>query len=194
MAGKTVAKRASTRKTRTAPAKRRTTAAKRAATRKTRKASLTGRLARKAGTWAARAHTRRRTDRHARVDAAILRRTHAGCAKCGGRGVITKQKKDGTLAGSKPCPAKPTTTRAPRLKVAIEARYGQDKRSGLHGWSCPCGKRDRPRYRTPKDATKVLREHEKKRHGGQSIGGTWYVQIPATATTPPTKRPALAAA
>ncbi|MBB1252922.1 hypothetical protein H3146_06010 [Streptomyces sp. OF3] len=166
------------------PAKRRSTA----------KTSLTGRLARRTGAWAARTHARRRADRRARTDAAILRRTHAGCTTCGGLGVIHKRKKDGSFAGSKSCPAKPAVTKVSRIKTAAEARYGQDRRSGLHGWSCPCGKRARPQWRTAKDATRELRVHEKRRHDGQSIGGTWYVQIPATATTAPIKRPALAAA
>ncbi|MFE9621969.1 hypothetical protein [Streptomyces sp. NPDC006527] len=35
---------------------------------------------------------------------------------------------------------------------------------------------DLPRYRDAKEATKALRVHEKKRHGGKTVGGAWYAQ------------------
>ena len=159
-----------------------------------RSKSLAGRIARRTGTWAARVHARRRADRRARRDAAILRTTHAGCEKCGGTGRITQRKKDGSYAGSKSCTAKPKTIKAPRLKIAIESRYGQDKRSGLHGSSCPCGWKTKPHCRTPKAATAELRQHERKKHDGDSIGGAWFVQIPAASTTPPTTKTAVLAA
>ncbi|MGW7350970.1 hypothetical protein [Streptomyces sp. NPDC054784] len=150
--------------------------------------------ARKTGAWAGRKRRARREDCRARTDAAILRRTHAGCTTCGGTGTITKRKKDGSYAGSKSCPEKPVTRSVPRLKVAVEARVGQDKRSGLCGWSCPCGKKARPQWRNARAATTDLRLHEKKRHAGSSIGGAWFLMVPATAALPPTKQPAAVAA
>lgn len=173
------------------PAARRGSAPKRSTA---RSRSLAGRIARRTGTWAARAHARRRADQRARRDATILRHTHAGCTKCDGTGRIYKRSKTGAYAGSKSCPAKPKTIKAPRLKIAIESRYGQDKRSGLHGASCPCGWKTKPHCRTPKDATAELRAHEKRRHDGESLGGAWYVQVPATSTTTPTTKPAVLAA
>lgn len=159
-----------------------------------RSKSLAGRIARRAGTWAARAHARRRSDRRARRDAAVLRQTHAGCDKCGGAGRITQRKKDGSYAGSKSCPAKPKKIKASRTRVAIESRYGQDRRSGLHGWSCPCGRKSRPHCRTAKDAIRELKTHEQRRHDGDSLGGAWYLQIPATSTSTPTTKTAVLAA
>lgn len=172
-------------------AKRRSTAAKRPVP---RRGSLAGRVARRTGAWAARRHAKGREDRRARTDAAILRRTHAGCATCKGTGTITKRKKDGSWAGSKSCPEKPVTRSVPRLAVAVEARYGQDRRSGLYGYSCPCRRPVRAQWRTAREATKALRLHEKKRHAGSSIGGTWFVQVPATAALPPVRQPAAVAA
>lgn len=192
MAAKTVSTRKKPAARRTTAPARKTLTAKRA---KARSKSLAGRIARRAGTWAARAHARRRADRRARRDAAILRHTHAGCGTCGGAGRITQRKKDGSYAGSKSCPAKPKKVKASRTRVAIESRYGQDRRSGLHGWSCPCGRKSKPHCRTARDAIRELKTHEKRRHDGESLGGAWYLQIPAAGNTPPTtKAAALAAA
>ncbi|MFJ3083068.1 hypothetical protein ACIPJG_25395 [Streptomyces halstedii] len=121
-----------------------------------------------------------------RKDAAILRMTHEGCPTCHGNGqLFTKDKKTGAFSGSKPCPAKPTKAKASRIKVAMAARFSPDKRTGLVGWTCPCGKKEKPRFRDAKEATKALREHEKKRHGGKTVGGAWYGQGADTAE--PTK-------
>ncbi|MFE2973342.1 hypothetical protein [Streptomyces sp. NPDC059258] len=112
-----------------------------------------------------------------RRDAAILRMTHEGCPTCHGNGqIFTKDKKTGAFSGSKPCPAKPTKAKASRVKVALAARFSPDKRTGLVGWTCPCGKREKPKFRDAKEATKALRDHEKKKHGGKSVGGAWYGQ------------------
>ncbi|MFL3869224.1 hypothetical protein LT966_21735 [Streptomyces griseobrunneus] len=124
-----------------------------------------------------------------RKDAAILRMTHEGCPTCHGNGQIFTKGKDGAFTGSKPCPAKPTKAKAGRVKVALAARFSPDKRTGLVGWTCPCGKKEKPRFRDAKEATKALRDHEKKRHGGKSVGGAWYgqgVDQPATAPKPVT--------
>jgi hypothetical protein len=125
-----------------------------------------------------------------RKDAAILRQTHAGCAKCHGTGTIYTKGKDGNFTGSKPCPAKPATTTVSRAAVARQARFGPDKRSGLIGWQCPCGKREKPRYRDAKTATAALRTHERKTHAGASVGGSWYAQMPETAKPTSQKGPA----
>jgi hypothetical protein len=119
-----------------------------------------------------------------RKDAAILRMTHEGCPKCHGNGQIFTRGKDGNFTGSKPCTAKPTKAKAGRMKVAMAARFGPDKSSGLIGWTCPCGKKEKPRFRDAKTATKALREHERKRHGGQTVGGAWYGQVPEKKTAP----------
>ena len=111
-----------------------------------------------------------------RKDAAILRATHEGCPKCGGNGQIFTKGKDGSFTGSKPCPAKPTKTKVSKAAVWKAARFGADKSTGLVGCSCPCGWKQKPRYRDAKEATKVLRAHEKAKHGGKSVGGTWYAQ------------------
>ncbi|WP_405769268.1 hypothetical protein OG539_32740 [Actinacidiphila glaucinigra] len=113
-----------------------------------------------------------------RKDAAILRATHAGCAKCHGTGTLYTKGKDGAFTGSKPCPATPTATKVSRYAVARQARFGVDKSSGLIGWRCPCGKKERPRYRDAKEATKAIRTHERDKHGGQSVGARWYAQLP----------------
>lgn len=118
-----------------------------------------------------------------RKDAAILRITHEGCPKCKGNGQIYTKKKDGSFAGSKPCPAKPTRQKASRLQVALAARFGPDKNSGLMGWTCPCGSKEKPKYRDAKVATAALRTHERRKHGGQTVGGTWYAQVAEGATT-----------
>lgn len=124
-----------------------------------------------------------------RKDAAILRATHEGCPKCGGNGQIFTKGKDGSFTGSKPCPASPTKTKVSRWQINKAARFGADKASGLVGWSCPCGKKEKPRFRGAKEATKALRTHEKAKHGGKSVGGTWYAQVPQQ-TAPATKTPA----
>lgn len=188
MAVKTVSTRKKPAARRSSTPARKPTATKRAAARSKK---LTSRIARKAGTWAARAHARRKADRGARRDAAILRNTHAGCDKCDGTGRIIQRKKDGSYNGSKSCPAKPKKVKVSRTRVAIESRYGQDKRSGLHGWSCPCGRKSKPHCRTPQSAISELRQHEKKKHAGESVGGAWYLQIPATGTSTPTTKTAV---
>lgn len=121
-----------------------------------------------------------------RKDAAILRMTHEGCPTCHGNGqIFTKDKKTGAFNGSKPCPAKPTKAKASRIKVAMAARFSPDKRTGLVGWTCPCGKKEKPKFRDAKEATKALREHEKKKHGGKTVGGAWYGQGVDQPTTEP---------
>lgn len=125
-------------------------------------------------------------------DAAIMRITHEGCPKCHGNGQIATHKKDGTLSGSKACDAKPTKTKASRLKVAMSSRFGADKRTGLIGWTCPCGKKEKPRYRDTKIATQALRTHERQKHGGVTVGGAWSAQVAegAQPASKPTKVPA----
>ncbi|MEU8829369.1 hypothetical protein [Streptomyces sp900116325] len=121
-----------------------------------------------------------------RKDAAILRMTHEGCPTCKGNGVIYKKdKKTGAFTGSNACPAKPTKGKAGRFKVAVVARFGADRNTGLIGWTCPCGKKEKPRFRDAKEATKALRTHERQKHGGKTVGGAWYGQ--AIATTEETK-------
>ncbi|MEU8525273.1 hypothetical protein AB0C77_06670 [Streptomyces sp. NPDC048629] len=124
-----------------------------------------------------------------RKDAAILRMTHEGCPKCHGNGQIFTKGNDGSFTGSKPCPAKPTKAKAGRMRVAIAARFGADKNTGLVGWTCPCGTKEKPRYRDAKEATKALRTHERRKHGGKTVGGAWYGQV-AEDATPPTNTPA----
>jgi hypothetical protein len=168
------------------PAKRRPVARK-AVARRPRGGSLPQRMAVWLAHFIARQAEGRRATVRTRKDAAILRATHSGCVKCHGTGTIYTKKKDGSFSGSKPCTAKPATTQVSRAAVAKAARFGPDKRSGLIGWRCPCGKAEKPRYRDAKVATKALRTHERQRHGGQTIGGTWYAQLPETAkpaTTP----------
>lgn len=119
-----------------------------------------------------------------RKDAAILRATHEGCPTCKGNGQIFTKGKDGSFTGSKPCPAKPTKERVSKWAVYKASRFGADKSTGLVGWTCPCGKKTKPRYRDAKEATKALRTHERQKHGGKSVGGAWYAQA-ATDTVPP---------
>lgn len=119
-----------------------------------------------------------------RKDAAILRATHAGCATCQGTGTLYTKDKQGKLSGSKPCPEKPTAAKVSRLQIHAAARIGVDKHSGLIGWRCPCGKHERPRHRDAKAATAALRVHEKAKHGGTTVGGAWYAQLPE-GTAPP---------
>lgn len=184
-----------TKNTKKRPTRRKTTR-KKTVTRKTiarrpsrhKKASY--RLAVWLGGRLAHVASSRRATVRARRDAAILRATHTGCTKCGGTGTLYTKAKDGSFAGSKPCPAKPAVTRVSRTRVAIESRFGPDKNSGLCGWSCPCGKREKPRYRDAKTATAALRQHERTRHGGTTVGGAWYAQVPAQTTTAPAAKPA----
>jgi len=186
-AKRTTAKKRATKRRSTASKARRAPVA-----RKPRRGGAGRRLAVSMGTFANRQAKKHTAIKRSRRDAAILRATHAGCDKCGGVGVIYKRKKDGSYAGSKTCTAKPKTMRPSRVQVAVTARFGPDKTSGLCGWRCPCHKSEKPRYRTSKEATAALRAHEKKKHGGQSVGGTWYLQIPAA--TQPSKTLAAAAA
>ena len=111
-----------------------------------------------------------------RKDAAILRATHEGCPTCKGNGQIFTKGKDGSFTGSKPCPAKPTKEKVGRWEVYKASRFGADKNTGLVGWACPCGKKEKPRFRDAKEATRALRAHEKKSHGGKTVGGAWYAQ------------------
>ena len=124
------------------------------------------------------------TDRKA---AAILRATHEGCTECHGNGQIFTKGKDGSFTGSKPCTAKPTKEKVSRWEINKAARMGGNKRTGLVGWTCPCGKKEKPRYRDARMATKALRAHEKSKHGGQGVGGTWYAQQTEAAALAPSK-------
>jgi Zn finger protein HypA/HybF involved in hydrogenase expression len=126
-----------------------------------------------------------------RKDAAILRATHEGCPKCGGNGQIFTKGKDGSFTGSKPCPAKPAKQNVSKWAVYKASRFGADKNTGLVGWACPCGKKEKPRFRDAKEATKALRAHEKKRHGGKTVGGAWYGQAAADATPAAKEQPAV---
>jgi len=134
----------------------------------------------------------RRDEITARKAAAIRRITHENCTTCHGNGQVPTRAKDGTLTGSKPCPAKGTKATASRWAVYRASRFGADKGSGLIGWSCPCGKKVKPRFQDAKTATKALRSHEKQAHGGASVGGKWYAQQTAAAAmapSPPTPAP-----
>lgn len=112
-----------------------------------------------------------------RKNAAILKLTHEGCPTCKGLGQIyTKDKKTGAFTGAKRCPAKPTKQRVSKWAVYKASRFGPDKSTGLLGWACPCGKKEKPRYRDAKAATAGLRTHERQKHGGSSVGGAWYAQ------------------
>ncbi|MFJ3507816.1 hypothetical protein [Streptomyces luteogriseus] len=121
-----------------------------------------------------------------RKDAAILRATHQGCPTCKGNGQIFTKGKDGSFTGSKPCPAKPTVQKVSKWAVYKASRFGADKSTGLVGWACPCGKKEKPRYRDAREATKALRTHERQKHGGKSVGGTWYAQATTETPTPGT--------
>lgn len=168
-------------------AKRRTTASKarrKPITRKPRRGGLGQRAAIALATAVARHGEKHTAVRQSRRDAAILRITHAGCDTCGGTGTLYTKRKDGSFSGSKPCPAKPKTMKVSRTRIALASRIGADKTSGLCGWRCPCGKSEKPRYRDAKAATAALRTHERRVHGGATVGGTWYAQIPAGATQP----------
>jgi hypothetical protein len=128
-----------------------------------------------------------------RKDAAILRATHEGCPTCKGNGQIFTKGKDGSFTGSKPCPAKPTKEKVSRWAIYKASRFGPNKNTGLVGWSCPCGKKEKPRYRDAKEATKALRNHERQKHGGKSVGGAWYAQATDAAVqqNPAPKRQAI---
>jgi hypothetical protein len=127
----------------------------------------------------------RRDEITARKAAAIRRITHENCTTCHGNGQIATRAKDGTLTGSKPCPAKGTKATASKWAVYKASRFGADKGSGLIGWSCPCGKKVKPRFQDAKKATSALRAHEKQTHGGASVGGKWYAQQTAAAALAP---------
>jgi len=112
-----------------------------------------------------------------RKNAAILKLTHEGCPTCKGNGQIyTKDKKTGAFTGAKRCPAKATKERVSKWAVYKASRFGADKSTGLLGYACPCGKKEKPRYRDAKTATAALRTHERQKHGGASVGGAWYAQ------------------
>lgn len=184
MATKTAKKRPARRTTARKPARKKV--ARRPTTRRPARSK---KLSRRLAVWFAGgianlAESRRATVQ-SRRDAAILRITHEGCTKCHGTGTIATHGKDGKLTGSKSCPAKPKTTQVSRTRVAMAARLGPDKNSGLFGWSCPCRAREKPRYRDAKTATAALKTHNRKKHSGISIGGTWYQQLPETAKPTP---------
>jgi hypothetical protein len=126
-----------------------------------------------------------------RKDAAILRATHQGCPKCKGNGQIFTKGKNGEFTGSKPCPAPATKQRVSRWEIYKASRFGPDKNTGLVGWACPCGKKEKPRYRDAKEATKALRTHERNKHGGKSVGGAWYAQTTAAAAEQPQQQAAV---
>ncbi|MCZ4510442.1 hypothetical protein O3Q52_20060 [Streptomyces sp. ActVer] len=128
-----------------------------------------------------------RDDIRSRKDAAIVRLSHRGCPKCHGEGMIATRGKSGEFTGSKSCTAKPAQQTVSRWQVQKAARFGTEKRAGLIGWTCPCGKKEKPRYRDPKQATKALRAHERKKHGGQSVGGGWTVQQTEAAALAPSQ-------
>ncbi|MFD8949443.1 hypothetical protein ACFV0B_11370 [Streptomyces xanthophaeus] len=177
MPAKTTPKKPTTRKRTTA--RRKKVAPRKAPVRTPKGGSLIDR----AGAWmalriATHAKTRMATTT-SRKDAAILRITHEGCPTCGGNGQLFTKGKDGSFSGSKPCPTKPKTQKVSRIKVAVAARIGPDKSSGLIGWTCPCGTKEKPRFRDAREATKALRAHESKKHGGKTVGGAWYAQIAA---------------
>jgi len=123
-----------------------------------------------------------------RKDAAILRATHEGCPKCHGNGQIFTKGKDGSFTGSKPCPAPATKQKVSRWEINKAAR-SIDKNAGLVGWACPCGKKEKPRYRDAKLATAALRTHERQKHGGKSVGGAWYAQTTNAAQQPDQAKP-----
>lgn len=169
---------------RKAPARRKT------ATRSRRPASRVkiprrGPLHARVGAWMALRVVTRFADHQdvlrSRKDAAILRATHEGCPKCHGNGQIFTKGKDGSFTGSKPCPAPATKEKVSRWEINKAARLN-DKRTGLVGWACPCGKKEKPRYRDAREATKALRTHERQKHGGKTVGGAWYAQT--TTATP----------
>lgn len=183
------------------PAQKRPTARKRTAARRKKTTTArtrtrtpkTGSPLQRLGAWAAirvaEHHERHTATTMSRKDAAILRLTHQGCQTCHGNGQIFTKGKDGAFTGSKPCPAKPKTQKVSRFKVAMAARFATDRSAGLIGWTCPCGSKEKPRYRDAKLATKALRAHEAKRHGGQTVGGAWYAEVTEQAALQPSATP-----
>jgi hypothetical protein len=173
------ARRKATSRARATTPRRRTTTTRKKSTsrvRVPRKGPLHAQLGARVAIFAVkRLETREETIR-SRKDAAILRATHEGCAKCGGNGQIFTKGKDGSFTGSKPCPATPTKAKVSKWAVYKASRFGADKRSGLVGCSCPCGWKQKPKFRDAKEATKALRAHEKQKHGSKTVGGTWYAQ------------------
>lgn len=164
---------------RTAPARRRKPVS-RARPSKSVKVPRSGPIHARIGAWMAlkaadQIVTHKDTVR-SRQDAAILRATHEGCTKCKGNGQIFTKGKDGSFSGSKPCPAKPTKTKVSKWAIYKSSRFGSAKKTGLVGCSCPCGWKQKPRFRDAKEATKALRTHETAKHGGKSVGGAWYAQ------------------
>jgi hypothetical protein len=192
MAAKRPARRQPTR--RKAPARRRTTATATRRKHPARRVKIPrrGPLHARLGSWLVLRVIVPMVDTHrddirSRKDAAILRATHEGCPRCHGNGQIFTKGKDGSFTGSKRCPAKPTKTKVSKWEINKAARAGAGKRTGLVGWTCPCGKKEKPRYRDAKAATKVLRAHEKQKHGGASVGGTWYAQQTEAAALAPSQ-------
>jgi hypothetical protein len=173
------------------PASRRRPAARTPVSRRPpRQHGVGQRLAAWFANWLARHAANHRDSVRSRRDAAILRQTHANCTTCHGTGTIFTKGKHGEFTGSKPCPARPATLAVSKTRVAIGARMGVDKHSGLVGWRCPCGKKEKPRHRDAKTATAALRTHERAKHGGVSVGGAWYAQLPEGAQ--PVSQPAAA--
>lgn len=197
MAAKRPAKRPASR--RKAPARRRTTPTTSRRKNPARRVKIPrgGPLHARLGTWLVLRVVvpmvdTRRDDLRSRKDAAILRKTHEGCTTCHGNGQIFTKGKDGSFTGSKPCTAKPTKAKVSRWEINKAARMSGAKRTGLVGYSCPCGEKKKPRFRDAKAATAALRTHEKQKHGGKSVGGTWYAQqteAAALAPSPPTPAP-----
>jgi len=192
MAAKRPAKRPAAR--RKAPARRRTTATATRRRHPVRRVKIPrrGPLHARLGTWLVLRVIvpmvdTRRDEIRSRKDAAIERLSHEGCKTCGGQGQITIRGKNGEFRGSKSCTDTPSKRKVSKWAVQKEARFGANKRTGLVGWSCPCGKKERPRYRDAKLATKALRAHEKQKHGGKSVGGTWYAQQTAASAVAPSQ-------
>lgn len=180
------ARRTTTSRARTTSGRRRTTTTRKTTRKKTvsrARNTGSGQLGSRIAAFTAKRLTTREDVIRARKDAAILRATHEGCAKCGGNGQIFTKDKNGVFTGSKPCPATPTKTKVSKWAAYKAARFSTERRSGLVGWSCPCGKKEKARYRDAKEATKALRAHEKAKHGGKTVGGRWFAQVPAEAIT-----------
>jgi Zn finger protein HypA/HybF involved in hydrogenase expression len=177
----TARKRAAARRRTTAPAGRAYAQARRV------KIPRTGPIHARLGAWMALRVVTRLADHQdiirSRKDAAILRATHKDCPKCHGNGQIFTKGKDGSFTGSKPCPAPATREKVSRWEINRAAR-SINKNTGLIGWACPCGKKEKPRYRDAKEATKALRTHERQKHGGKTVGGAWYAQANETAAQP----------
>ena len=171
---------------------RRKTAGKAASRRSgARKAGLLDRLLHHAAINVKNRHSRRRNEQRARRDAAVLRATHSGCTTCNGLGQITIRGKNGEFKGSKTCPATPATLNTSHaITLRAAARFSTDRNVGLWGWTCPCGAKGKPRCRTAKDADRQLTTHNRKEHGGTSLGGTVHQQTAA----PPRQAPPAAVA